>query len=152
MKKIILIALLGLFSLMSFGQAVGTYDKKMDYTVSWSQYVGTSTDVLTVADSTWSYTIFKNSYKPLKYDVYLKLDRTGGTNNVVHVYLKAKKWDEQAAWTTLKTVNWTGASDTVIVLTESSTAGQYKYYKLDMVGANNTLLASILDYFIIFWE
>ena len=152
MKKFILILALGIISLVTFGQETGTYDKKLDYTVSWSRNVGSSTDLLTTTDSLWSYTYFKNSYKPLKYDVYLSLDKTGGTANVVHVYLKAKKWNEDAAWTTLKTVNWTGTADTVIVLTESSTAGQYQYYKIDMVGANNTILVSILDWFIKFWE
>lgn len=152
MKKFILILALGIISLVTFGQEAGTYDKKLDYTVSWSRNVGSSTDILTTTDSLWSYTYFKNSYKPLKYDVYLSLDKTGGTKNVVHVYLKAKKWNEEAAWTTLKTVNWTGTADTVIILTESSTAGQYQYYKIDMVGANNTMLVSILDWFIKFWE
>lgn len=152
MKKFILILALGIISLVTFGQETGTYDKKLDYTVSWSRNVGSSTDILTTTDSLWSYTYFKNSYKPLKYDVYLSLDKTGGTTNVVHVYLKAKKWNEEADWTTLKTVNWTGTADTVIVLTESSTAGQYQYYKIDMVGADNTILVSILDWFIKFWE
>lgn len=138
--------------MVSYGQEAGTYDKKLDYTVSWAKYDGTTADVITTTDTLWSYTYFKNSYKPLKYDVYLNLDKTGGTTNVVNVYFKAKKWSEQVAWDTLKTVSWSGSADTVIVMTESSTSKQYQYFQVDIVGADNTLLASIKELFAKFWE
>ena len=50
------------------------------------------------------------------------------------------------------TVSWSGASDTIIIMTESTTAKQYQYYQVDIKGADNTLLASIKELFSKFWE
>jgi hypothetical protein len=152
MKKFIFSLILIACAFIANAQESATYDMNLGYSETWYKYIGVSTDVLKVGDSTWSYTVYKDSRLPLKYDTYLYLDSTGGTKNLVTVTLLAKKWLDQASWSTLKTATWTNGHDTTIVFTESSTAGQYQYYKLNILGANDTFLASIKKFYIKFWE
>ena len=152
MKKLLLFISLLFCVLFVSAQNSTTYDDHLGYSATYAKYTGGSTDKLLVGDSTWSYTVWKDAVRPLRYDTYLYLDSTGGTSNHVTVTLLGKKWLDQASWTTLKTATWTGGHDTTIVLTESTTSGQYQYYKLNILGANDTFLASITKFYIKFWE
>ena len=152
MKKLIVLIIFALSFFAIQAQESATYDGVLAYNESYLEYEGVATDILTTTDTLWYYTVLKRSFLPLKYDVYLNLDVTGGSTNSVTVTLVAKKWLDQAAWTTLKTVTWTGGADTTIVLTESSTAGQYQYYKVNCLGANNTMLYHINYLYYKFWN
>ena len=152
MKSFIISLLLISCAVLVNGQESSTYDSRLGYSETFTEYVGTSTDILKVGDSTWTYTVLKESAKPLKYDVFLKFDATGGTNNVVNITVFGKKTLDQPSWTSLKTASWTSGADTTKTITESTTAQQYRYYKVEVKGANDTLLASIVKFFIKFWE
>ena len=152
MKNFIFSMILLACAFITNAQESTTYDDHLGYSATYAKFTGGTTDVLKVADSIWSYTIWKDAVRPLKYDTFLELDSTGGTKNNVTVTLLGKKWLDQAAWTTLKTATWVNGHDTTIVFTESSTAGQYQYYKLNIQGANDTFLVSIKKFFAKFWE
>jgi hypothetical protein len=152
MKNFIVALILLSCALSVSAQESSTYDKTLGYSETYLEFTGSSTDVLKVGDSTWCYTVWKKSVRPLKYDVYMDLDSTGGTKNMMTITLLGKKWLDQAAWTTLKTQRYTLGRDTTFTFTESSTAGQYQFYKVNVVGDNDTFLMSIKKLFMKFWE
>jgi hypothetical protein len=157
MKKLIFLLSLVTVLLASYqplsAQEKTTYDNAMgygDYRHEWKNESAVNT--FKVGDSTWTYTIFKNTAKPLKYDLFMKLDSTGGTSNVITFKLQGKKFIDSPTWTDLKTFYWTSGKDTTKTISEATTAQAYQLYKLSATGANDTFLAKILLYAIKFWE
>jgi hypothetical protein len=140
------------FTISLSAQQSGTFDTKIKYAESYSLLTGPSAAILTTGDSSYTYTFYKESLKPLKYDVYVSLDSTGGTYDTTTVITwKAKKFSENS-WSTLKTVTWYNGSDTTFTMTESSTAQQYNYYQLSVAGNSDSPIVKLLLLYVKFWE
>lgn len=153
MKKVIILLLLSICT-FAFGQRSSTVDKELSYTTSWMAFTGTNntTHAINAKDSTWTYTILKNSYKPVKYDIYMSLDSISGTKDSVTVIFQAKKWIDDASWVGLDTATWVAGGDTIINFNQTTTAQQYQYFRMYVAGSDNTFIARIAKFFIKFWE
>jgi len=153
MKNLIIFIML-FVGVYAYGQNSATADKVLGYDVSWYKFDETMTtdDNINATDSVWTYTIYKNSYLPVKYDVRVSMDSISGAPETVVITLQAKKWLEDASWTTLNTATWTNGSDTIIAFKEDTLARQYQYFKLNVAGANNTFVAKIKQFFTKFWN
>lgn len=156
MKNLIFLFALILFAASVTAQESATYDSYLNYSQYKNDWPGVgkvnTVNTLTTTDTTWTFTVFKDASKPLKYDAFLRLDSIGGTKNNVTIKLQAKKFIDSPTWTDLKTVYWTSGTDTTKTITESTTAGQYSVYRLWAQGADNTFIARFLYYAIKFWE
>lgn len=137
----------------AYGQNSTTVDKELGYTTSWYKFTEdiTTDDNINAMDSVWTYVVFKNSYKPVKYDIYVDVDSISGTAESVNFILESKKWLDDASWTAIDTVVWSTGVDTVFTYT-TSTATQNQYFRFRAQGADNTFVARIMKLFFKFWE
>lgn len=130
MKKLfsILILACALFA-QGYSQEASDYDYKIGYSGTWLTYsMPTGTNATTATDSTWFYTVLKETDMPLRYDIKLICDSVSGTHKTVPIVLKGKKFLSDS-WTTLQTVYWVTGVDTVKTFTQA-TPGQYRYYQV----------------------
>jgi hypothetical protein len=140
-----------------------TVNRTLDYNNTYFFYTGTSTDVLTTTDTTWSYVIWKRTDTKIHVYVDMLIDSTGGTANNVTIYLQNKKFTE-LEFTTVDSVIWDGTNsttdgeiisflpssesftfnaDSTTTVTESNQFNMGMYWRIYILGADNTLLASI---------
>jgi hypothetical protein len=150
----ILVLILGmmLFSAASFAQKSSTYDKAMSYTDTWFTYtMPTGTNATTTTDSTWTYTVWKESDQGVKYDFKLKLDSIGGTKQRTPVVLKAKK-NLSDSWTTVTTVIWLNGNDTTVLFTQTSTAQYYRYWQIGLVTARKNFIYRVTELTEKYWK
>ena len=159
MKKILIILAVTFCALQMSAQNANRSNtsEKYDATISYGQsgYVYSQkvpVNSLTVADSTWTYTVYNASKAPVKFDFFLNCDSVGGTKNNVKIIVQGKKFLQQPSWTDLKTTWWTTGKDTTKTITESTTAQQYMYFRLFIQGVDNTFLARFPLLAIKFWE
>jgi len=165
-----------------------TLDKTLGYDDTYLWYTGTSSDVITTTDTTWTYTVRKKTDSKIQCYVDMLIDSTGGTANNVTIYLKNKKFPS-TEFTTVDSVVWDGSNSTTLgevisftpsastlsfasvtltsltdttglagypadsilttvpiqVATETSSnqSNMGEYWQISVLGADNTLLASI---------
>jgi hypothetical protein len=134
MKKLITLLLLAVISMAATAQEDSNYDQFLGYDYSWWTYEsGTTNATNTTTDSTWSYTILKESHDPVKYDKKITLDSVGGTARWTRIYDQIKTW-ESDTFVNLDTITWTTGADTTIRFQQHDTARYARY--------NRTLIVS----------
>lgn len=159
MKKLLIALIVGFCALTVGAQNANRsntsteVDATVPYNLArWIWTMKVPVNSLSVADSTWTYTVYKESKNAVKYDVFIVCDSIGGTKNNVKIIVQGKKFLQQPSWTDLKTVWWTTGKDTTKTITESTTAQQYPYYRVFVQGVDNTFLARFTYLGIKFWE
>lgn len=141
-KAFLLIAFLASIVLAN-AQESSTYDYKIDYAGTWNTYFMPSTSYAnTLTDSTWYYTVLKESDAGLRYQIKVSLDSIGGVKKKVAVVLKAKQWDSDS-YTTVTTTYWWNGRDTTILFTQTSTAQYYRYFQVFVQGVNKGFVFKI---------
>lgn len=151
MKKLFVIISL-LFAFIGIqAQESSTYDNYLGYDQTWFTYAQPATSYAnTATDSIWYYTVLKESKMPLRYDVKVRLDSTGGTYKTVPIILQGKKFDSDS-YTNLTTVYWVTGADTVKTFTQA-TPGQYRYYRLYIKANAKGFIFKIPELSFKFWE
>lgn len=128
MKKLILIALLGLFTFVSNAQQATAYISAE------GSFVSVSTDYV-LTDATVAYTLFKApQHWTTTQDFLCNLDSLSGNHTNVEVALFGRKFNT-SPWVAIgSAVDWAGTtSDTTIVIS-NTTANRYRDYKVQYTG------------------
>ena len=126
-------------------QEAETVDHTLGYgtDVSYAYLTGAAGDTIGIADSIWTYKVRVKSKFALKPELIIRLDSTGGTSNSVGVNLYSKTFAYED-YTLRETVTWATGVDTTIVLRSDSTHVS-EFWKIGLLGANDTFKAKILD-------
>lgn len=151
MKRLLFTSILAiLFLVNNIAQESAYEDTHLNYGKTWFSYISTS-NATTATDSIWYYTTRKESMKPLKYDIKIVLDSIGGTAVSVPVVLQAKKFLSDS-FTPLDTITWADGGDTTIVWNETSTAQQYRYWRVYIQCATSGFIFGVDELSQKFWE
>jgi len=151
MKKLFFLFSFCVCFLMANAQKSSTADSPLGYDQTFYQFT-TTANATTATDSTWYYTILKESKGPLKYDIMIHLDSIGGTGKRTVVTLQGKVWTDQVAWTSITTKAWTLKHDTTVNLSETSTAKQYRYWQVLVKSDNKGFIFKVDKLYFKFWE
>lgn len=119
MKKLLLIMMLGLFTLASFGQKRPQADNSLKYSDTWSMHVGGSSDISSTSDSTWTRTISKLSTNKVGVEWTIYLDSISGTSDTVDLFFYYSTHGFE--YIIEDTVTWYGTVDTTIVYDDDTT-------------------------------
>ena len=138
--SIISVMLLGAFSVNEM--MTEPINASLSYSESYKLYSGVTSDTIGVGDSIWEFKIRKKSQYELTPYVYLDIDSVGGTSNSVTITLESKVF-EQESYVIRETVTWKLGGDTALTLV-SDTAHISEYWKVKMIGADDTFKAKIL--------
>lgn len=153
MKKILLIALFILPLMLNVeAQESADADRYIDYSESWMTYSGDGINATTASDSTWFYTVLKESHLPLKYDVKMELDSISGTFDSLSVYLQKKKFYSDN-FANLDTIRWNLGQDTVVRFTVTQdTSYMDRYWRVKAVSDTSGFIFQVDELSIKFWE
>lgn len=115
-----------------------TIDFNLDYSQSFVEYTGSATDNTSTSDSTWTFTVQKNTLKDLKPYIYLPLDSIGGTANAVTINIYSKVFTNED-YTLRESVTWANGADTTITI-ESDSAHHSRIWRTEITGQDNTFI------------
>ena len=129
MKKLLLIAILGLFAFVTKAQPMETIN------IPAGQSLGSSAVDFTLTNAVVRYTLVTapQNYATMQ-DFRIELDSLSGNHTNVAVAVFGQKFDS-GAWVAIgSAVNWKGTTaDTTIVIT-NETANRYRNYKIQYTG------------------
>lgn len=124
MKKLAIILILGMISLVSVSQNSTTQDISMGYEQTWNKFIGRSSDIIGATDSTFMYTVRKYTKTDCEYIWRVVLDSISGTPDTVDCFFQYSVFGD--TYTNLDTVTYYGTSDTAFEKKSSSTyVGDY---------------------------
>lgn len=130
------------FVALAFGVATSeSVNASLNYSESYNYYTGRNADTIGVGDSVFIYKVRKKSLKKLVPYMYVALDSTGGTSNIVTVTLESKVFPDED-YKIRETVDWHDGSDTTVVLV-SDTAHISEYWQIKLSGADDTFKAKV---------
>ena len=151
MKKTAFLLVMLFAGLGLSAQESTTQDQSLSYNLSFAEFRSTA-NATSATDSVWSYTFLKESYKPLKFSITISVDSISGAVKKQNftVYGRANLADP---WVSITSASWWSGRDTTKQIVESSTARQYRYYKVEAKTATTKSFVYKVTYlFIKFWE
>lgn len=96
-------------------------------------YTEYTTDV-TLTNNVAQYFIVKSSAPWYTAQAYVvQLDSVSGNHTNMAVVLAGRVSDQTSTWTTISTTNWTGSSDTTMIVL-NATENQYREFKITFTG------------------
>lgn len=146
MKKLIFIALFGLFAFISNAQQVtGTIAPGVTFLSDGTDYTLTNTTV--------AYTLYNAAqHYPATQDFLCNLDSLAGDHTNVAVAVYGRKFDT-AAWAQIgSTINWTGSTSDTTIVFSNATANRYRSYKVEYTGTGTGTTTIDLQQFKLFLE
>lgn len=116
MRGLFILLLLGMFSLVTFGQN-STIDARLGYDETFKTVTLSSSDSIGVGDSLWTYTVYKKTRGPSICYYRLYLDSLSGTSDTVDIFLQKKVFgtpqsSASEGYTNVDTVTYYGTADT----------------------------------------
>lgn len=126
---------------INYGINTESVNTTVGYDQSYYWYDGQTADTIGVGDSVYLFPVRKKSLSTVTPYVYLSLDSTGGTANIVTVTLESKVFEDED-YTIRETESWHNGSDTVIIM-ESDTAHISEYWRIKLAGADDTFKAKV---------
>ena len=152
--KLFFISLLLCVGLMANAQESTDYDFKLDYDGTWWTWPKHNTSVSVIpyvgtdTDSTWYYTVLKESQDSVVYSVKVRTDSISGTAAIVSFYLQEKQLYSDT-YSNIDTVTWSTGVDTTFYFTQSSPT-RNRYVRTLAIGSADGFLWKILEYTTIF--
>ncbi len=126
-----MILLFGIALIMSFSVNAQDQSKTLKSSAYYYEFPFTSSDYVEASD-TYYVQVTSRKVEPLKYDIKVGMDSISGAPQVA-VSIQGKVFTGDS-WTNISTTTWMGtASDTSFILTETSTAKYYRYWRVYFV-------------------
>jgi hypothetical protein len=127
MKKLFLVLLLAVFAIASYAQDATLYANEP------VTYISSSVDVTVTNTTAVEVYIEGQQHMPATQDYLVQIDSTSGNHTNVAIELYGQKFNT-GAWAQIgSTVNWTGSSDTTVIIS-NATANRYRRYKAKFTG------------------
>ena len=129
MKKLLLIAILGLLAFVTQAQPMATVN------IPVGQSLGATAVDYTLTNAVVRYTLVTapQNYATMQ-DVSIELDSLSGNHTNVAVALFGQKFDN-SAWVAIgSAVNWKGTTADTTILISNETANRYRNYKIQYTG------------------
>ena len=141
MKKVMILLFGIALMLTSFSINAQDQSKTLKSTAYYYEFPFTSSDYVEASD-TYYVQVTSRKVEPLKYDIKVGMDSISGDPQVA-VSIQGKVFTGDS-WTNISTTTWMGtSSDTSFILTETSTAKYYRYWRVYFVATGTTQKATI---------